>query len=158
MVPEITVDMMDRGKILSDTAAGQEVVSEVEKAKQYYENKLEEIRQSIQEIVESRNKEDEEELENLRETMEAFEENKKLQDEALLKMRVDSEKLRQEMDVQYAAENAILMEELRANEELLKQEMELLKEEGHKRELALQAAELQNGYLKGALLRACCVM
>ena len=161
MVPEISVDMVDRGKKLGDTAAGQEVVSQVERIKKFYETKLEEIREAIKETLATRNKEDQEELEILREAMEEYEENKRLQDEALEKMQADSERLRREMNDQYEAENAELMEQLRATTELLKEEerlLEAVKEEGHKKDLALKAVMLKNKQYKRALTRPCLVM
>jgi hypothetical protein len=162
MVPEITVDMVDHGKKLADTAAGQEVVSQVERVKKYYEGELEKLRQMIKEMMESRQGYDHEELEDLREEVAAYEENMKQQDEIFEKMQVDSEKLRKEMDAQYAAETELLLQQIRNNEELLRQEQQqlhLLREEGHRRDLELQAATLQNRYLKNILQQPlCCVM
>jgi hypothetical protein len=157
VILDIQRDLVDRNLTLNETAAGQEVVSKIEVQRALYEKKLDDLRKDIADALARNNQDRHEELEALKAD---WEEQASRDKEELVKLQVNREQLRREMEQQHEAEKAKIVEELERTKELIRQDEIVLSglKDAYKKDLQLQEARLKNKFYQAMLAKTCCVM
>lgn len=139
---DIQIDMVENGKTLSETPAGQEVQAEIEKQRQAYQKKIEDLQRDMQEAMAQKDRERQEELDQFKLELEdklvRAAENEKM-------LRVEREELKREMEAEARRDREELLEKIRQKEKLVAREearLEAMKQQ-HNWEMSKQRYELQ---------------
>lgn len=135
---KIQKELVDDKKTLDQTGAGIEVDAQLAAQRKEFEAKLLQIQTDMQEAMREKDKEYQEELLAFkRET----EEKMRKAEEDRLRLQMDREELRRQMDAQLAEERMRVMQEMQANNErMMKNEHDLrMMEANHANELARQS-------------------
>jgi len=133
---------MGKGATLDETAAGQEVHAELEKQRQKYEKRLDELREEMARAIAKKDLERQEELDQFKAEIE-YKQAQMLANER--KLQADREELRRQKEEEAQREREELHEQLRQKEMLVAREqlrLEQLKAD-NTRALDMQRVELQ---------------
>ncbi|KAG4431674.1 hypothetical protein IFR05_012840 [Cadophora sp. M221] len=113
---DIQHEMVDQGKNLSETSAGQEVQAEIEKIKEAHRKEMQEIREDMEEAIRSKDTERQEELRQYRATVDK--QMREAQQQAK-QLEVSREQLRQQMKEEHSREMANLRSEVERRQQEL---------------------------------------
>ena len=139
---DIQREMVDQKLQLGQTGAGVEVASEVEKAKQYYDQRLKDLQTQLADAL---SKQDHDRKEEIEETKAEFESKISRGQEELRRMQADSEQLYEEMKQRHEKEMAEMTKSMHEKELAIQQsqmQLNMLKE-NHSHDLELQKMQLQ---------------
>jgi hypothetical protein len=133
---------MSKGATLDETAAGQEVYAELEKQRQKYEKRLEELREEMARAIEKKDIERQEELAQFKAEIE-LKQAQMLENER--KLQADREELRRQKEEEARREHEELREQLHQKEMLVVREQLRLEQfkADNTRALEMQRVELQ---------------
>ena len=97
----IQTEMVDENKTLAETGAGNEVASDAEKQRQYYEKRLQELEQQLQDAI-ARNQRDR--REDLEDAKAEFEAKVQRSQEEMQRLQLNQTQLHDEMRLKHEAE------------------------------------------------------
>ena len=139
---DIQREMVDKKLQLGQTAAGVEVASEVEKAKQYYDGRLKDLQTQLAEAL---SKQDHDRKEEIEETKAEFESKISRGQDELRRMQADSEQLYEEMKQRHEKEMAEMKRSMHEKELAIQQSQMQLNalKDNHSHEMELQKIQLQ---------------
>ncbi|KAF2110119.1 P-loop containing nucleoside triphosphate hydrolase protein [Lophiotrema nucula] len=161
VVLDIQHEMVDQGLQLGQTGAGTEITSEVEKQKDFLDQKLKDLETQLQDAL---SKNDNDRKEELEEAKQEWEEKLSKGQEEIKKMQSNSEQLFEEMKKRYQAEMEEMSKLMHQKESAI-QEAEVkmaMLEKTHVHEMELQEMKLKmkwkDNYYKMMYGRQCVVM
>ncbi|KAF2728664.1 hypothetical protein EJ04DRAFT_538290 [Polyplosphaeria fusca] len=146
VVLEIQREMVDQKMQLGQTAAGAEVTSEAEKAKQYYDKKIAELEDQLKDALLKQDHDRKEELEDAKlewqERLQRGEENLK---DVQSKLRADSDQLYEEMKNRYEKEMEAMTKMMQEKEQAVFEAQTQVNQmkETHGQELKIQELQLK---------------